>query len=302
MAIGAANTGSTSVNSGDHLQAALRPGGWGDRIVFGYMFRVVSALAAVITPALIITAWGALNGWRMTTPMLIVYGGIVGFMVLLGEIMRVGVYESRIKPRVTKKDDYAGVTPQLLAQHGPAPLSYTVSKRSLDLALTISGIVAFTPIFVIVSLLIRFDTRGPAIVRYRRIGFNGQEFNLYKFRTLDPSRNSEGTATVTRVGRFLRATSIDELPQLFNVLKGEMSLVGPRPMSVHLIRPNQDTDAPQAIDVAVELMKYTKPGITGVQLRRGAHPNSVLEYVLDRSIMRDFQILANTFVILLRKP
>ncbi len=128
----------------------------------------------------------------------------------------------------------------------PARLLYCfIFKRWLDILIASLAIVILAPILLLVALIIWVDTRGSVIYRQRRIGRYGQSFTVYKFRTMIPDRRqSDGsyagperrrahkTASdprVIRTGRFLRRTSIDELPQLFNVLRGEMSLVGPRP-------------------------------------------------------------------------
>ncbi len=98
------------------------------------------------------------------------------------------------------------------------------------------GLVALTPLFLVVGLLIRVTSRGPVFFRQRRMGRNFQTFQIYKFRTMVVDAPSKGAAItadgdprVTAIGRFLRKSKFDELPQLLNVLKGEMSLVGPRP-------------------------------------------------------------------------
>jgi len=302
MAVELTRAAPSSADSSDYLRTAFQPGGWGDRIVFGYMFRVVSAVAAVITPMLIVSAWGAINGWQMTTPMLIFYALTVIVMVSSGEAMRIGVYESRIRPKPHKSDNYAGVTQEFLQMHGHATWGYRIAKRAVDISIASLSLAAFFPIFITVGLLIRFDSRGPVVVSMRRIGRYGREFKMYKFRTFEQASDQETAATVTRVGRFLRATSFDELPQLVNVLQGDMSIVGPRPMAIaQAVLHKSSTDAGE-VNAALELMKYAKPGITGIQAQDGSHPNSVLEYVLRRSVMRDFRIMVTTVFFMLRKP
>ncbi|MFO7343148.1 MAG: sugar transferase [Bacillaceae bacterium] len=126
--------------------------------------------------------------------------------------------------------------------------AYLVTKRILDIALSVLGIIFLSPLFIIVAILIKLEDRnGPVIFKQVRVGKDGKEFTMYKFRSmvanaeeLKPKLMSQNEVTgpvfkikndprVTKVGRFIRKTSIDELPQLFNVLKGEMTLVGPRP-------------------------------------------------------------------------
>ncbi len=108
-------------------------------------------------------------------------------------------------------------------------------KRSLDIAVGMLSLIALSPVFVIVSVLILLAEGKPIIFRQSRLGREGAEFVLYKFRTMTGEKDTQGRLLpdgqrVTRVGRFLRRTTLDELPELFNVLKGDLSLVGPRPL------------------------------------------------------------------------
>ncbi len=108
-------------------------------------------------------------------------------------------------------------------------------KRIFDLVLTIPGLIVLSPLLLLVALLVRIKHGKPVIFRQMRPGYIGKPFNIYKFRTMTEARDHQGTLLpdtqrLTRLGRFLRITSIDELPELFNILRGEMSLVGPRPL------------------------------------------------------------------------
>ena len=124
---------------------------------------------------------------------------------------------------------------------------YDVAKRFFDIVLSLCGLVILSPLFLITAVAIRLDSKGPAFYSQKRIGKNGKPFKMYKFRSMcvDAEQQLERLAAlnerdgptfkithdprVTRVGRFIRKTCIDELPQLINILRGEMSLVGPRP-------------------------------------------------------------------------
>jgi len=109
-------------------------------------------------------------------------------------------------------------------------------KRAEDIAIAVATLVVLAPLMVLIAAWIRFDSPGPVLFRQRRVGFAGRDFQMLKFRTMREAVESAGVrqatrgdARVTRFGTFLRRASFDELPQLFNVLRGDMSLVGPRP-------------------------------------------------------------------------
>lgn len=115
---------------------------------------------------------------------------------------------------------------------------YLVVKRAIDIIFSILGLIILIPVFFIVSIAIKLESKGPVIFKQKRIGKNGKVFNIYKFRSMIVGAEQIGTGVyskkgdtrVTKVGRIIRATSIDELPQLLNILKGEMSFIGPRPV------------------------------------------------------------------------
>lgn len=120
---------------------------------------------------------------------------------------------------------------------GTYATAYPVLKRGLDLLLTIPALILLSPLMLAIALAIRLDTPGPALFNQQRVGQRGRLFTMYKFRSMTAGagvrmgriHKIENDTRVTRVGRILRNTSLDELPQLFNVLLGQMSLVGPRP-------------------------------------------------------------------------
>ena len=115
------------------------------------------------------------------------------------------------------------------------PEGVPTGKRLFDLALTIPGVILISPLLGLVAILVRLKLGQPVLFRQVRPGYKGKPFTLYKFRTMKVSRNAEGSLLpdserLTSLGRFLRSFSLDELPELINVLRGEMSLVGPRPL------------------------------------------------------------------------
>jgi len=115
------------------------------------------------------------------------------------------------------------------------PRGVPVSKRVLDLALTIPGLLLLSPLLAILACLVWAAHGGPILFRHRRPGLRGEPFTLLKFRTMRDLRTADGRSMpdevrLTAQGRFLRSFSLDELPEIFNILRGEMSLVGPRPL------------------------------------------------------------------------
>lgn len=137
-------------------------------------------------------------------------------------------------------------------------------KRAMDICGAVVGLVLLSPVFAITALAIKLDSPGPVIFRQARRGFNGASFDIFKFRSMsvtEPGTNmrqaTRGDARITRIGRFLRSSSIDELPQLLNVLKGEMSLVGPRPHAL-----SHDDELGQQLAQYAHRQRI-KPGITG---------------------------------------
>ena len=128
-----------------------------------------------------------------------------------------------------------------------------------DLALTAPALVVFSPLFGLLALLVRFKLGSPVFFRQMRPGLHGKPFTIFKFRTMTNARDAQGNLLpdaqrLTRFGRFLRSTSLDELPELFNVLRGEMSLVGPRPLLMQYL----DLYTPEQAR-----RHEVKPGITG---------------------------------------
>jgi undecaprenyl-phosphate galactose phosphotransferase/putative colanic acid biosynthesis UDP-glucose lipid carrier transferase len=137
-------------------------------------------------------------------------------------------------------------------------------KRSVDVLCAFVGIVMLAPLMLVTTLLIKLDSRGPVLFTQSRDGFNGRSFRVIKFRTMSVLEDglfirqaTRGDPRVTRLGRWLRWTNIDELPQLFNVLRGEMSLVGPRPHATA-----HNNAYAQSI-AAYAFRHHVKPGITG---------------------------------------
>lgn len=120
------------------------------------------------------------------------------------------------------------------------PRDVPVSKRMLDLGLTIPGLIIISPLLTVIGLMVAIAHSWPVIFSQMRAGFRGRPFPVFKFRSMTDIKDQNGEllpddARLTRLGRFLRSTSLDELPELFNVIKGDMSLVGPRPLLVQYL-------------------------------------------------------------------
>lgn len=149
-------------------------------------------------------------------------------------------------------------------QRGPLTVMEQALKRQLDLIVASAAIVVLSPLLLLISLIIKLDSSGPILFRQHRNGFNGQPFVIFKFRTMNVLENGpvieqakKVDPRVTRVGRWLRKTSIDELPQLFNVVLGDMSLIGPRPHA------RAHDDQYSRLIATYAFRHHVKPGITG---------------------------------------
>ena len=182
-------------------------------------------------------------------------------------------------------------------------------KDILDRGLASLGLVSLLPLLLVIALAVRLDSKGPALFRQTRTGRNGKPFRIYKFRTMTVQENGpvvqqarRGDTRLTRIGRILRQTSLDELPQLLNVIWGEMSLVGPRPHALA-------HDEHYGREIPDYVGRFTvKPGLTGwaqVNGSRGETPTVAdmrrwveldLSYVQNRTLALDLTILARTVV------
>ncbi len=179
-------------------------------------------------------------------------------------------------------------------------------KRLLDVVASITGLIALSPLLAAIAAAIRLEDRGPAIFRQSRVGAGGGEFTLVKFRSMPvetPNIESAEAKTlrVTRVGKLIRRTSLDELPQLVNVVVGDMSLVGPRPAL-----PTQY----ELIDLRRSNGSFLlRPGLTGLAQLEGydGMPNEVkadwdARYARAVSLKNDLRLIARTFLYLVKPP
>lgn len=197
-------------------------------------------------------------------------------------------------------------------------IAYKFVKRLIDIILSLVAIVILSPVFLIVSLVIRFDSKGKIIFGHERIGKDMKRIKVYKFRTM--YENSEeifnnfteeqkreyyvnfkldNDPRITGVGTFLRKTSLDELPQLINIIKGDMSIVGPRPIV--------EKEIPKYGECA-ETVFSVLPGLTGYWQANGRSDTTYEErvkmdmyYVKNRSLMMDLKIILKTFISVIKK-
>ncbi|KTQ98700.1 exopolysaccharide biosynthesis protein [Aureimonas ureilytica] len=195
------------------------------------------------------------------------------------------------------------------------------AKRSLDILIAVTALILLSPLMLFIIVLMKITDPGPIFFGHKRVGFDGQHFPCYKFRSMatnsaellqkllqsDPVAKAEWEASqklrndprVTRIGRILRETSLDELPQLFNVLKGDMSLVGPRPIV--------DDEIPR-YSHRISAYKRVRPGVTGMWQVNGRSDTSYAArvkfdsyYVRNWSVLLDLRILFKTVGVVLKR-
>jgi Undecaprenyl-phosphate glucose phosphotransferase len=200
-----------------------------------------------------------------------------------------------------------GDTITIELQHGPRALSERAVKRAIDFMIAASALLLLLPFLLVIAIAIKSDSSGPIIFRQRRSGFNGRQFNIFKFRTMSVQEDGDTIiqakpkdSRITRVGTWLRRTSIDELPQLFNVLRGEMSIVGPRPHALA-----HDTQYDELLR-SYAYRQHVKPGLTGWAQVHGYRGRTQtvhdmrqrvkfdLWYINNWSLALDFRILLMT--------
>ncbi len=177
-------------------------------------------------------------------------------------------------------------------------------KRSIDAILSLVAIIILSPVLAIVALLVRIKLGGPVIFKQQRPGLNEKIFTMYKFRTMTDERDADGNllpdeVRLTKFGKALRATSLDELPELFNILKGDMAIVGPRPLLVQYL---------PLYNAQQKKRHCVRPGITGYAQINGRNSISWEEkfdydiyYVANIAITLDISILFKTFKTVIKR-
>lgn len=179
-------------------------------------------------------------------------------------------------------------------------------KRFIDVTASGISLILLSPIFLIIIVLIKIDSKGPALFTQKRVGKEGKEFKIYKFRTMLTFEDSfypdgspiENYDRITKVGNILRKTSIDELPQLINIFIGDMSIVGPRPTLSYQVEKYDDNQARRL---------KVKPGLTGLAQINGRNSLSWeqkiqydIDYVENITFLSDLKIILKTFVVVFK--
>ena len=179
---------------------------------------------------------------------------------------------------------------------------YKYVKRLLDIIISLSALLVFSIPIILISIMIKKEDKGPVLFKQTRTGYKGKEFKLYKFRSMPIDNdvlNNKSENKLTKIGTFIRKTSLDELPQFINILKGDMSLIGPRPWIVEYYQ-NFTDEQKKRVDVL--------PGITGLAQATGRNNISIfekinydLEYVNNYSLLMDIKVILLTIKTVLSK-
>lgn len=170
-------------------------------------------------------------------------------------------------------------------------------KRPMDFILSLIAIIVLSPVLLVVAILVRTKLGSPVIFKQKRPGLNEKIFTLYKFRTMTDERDKFGellpdSVRLTKFGRFLRSTSMDELPELFNIIKGDMSIVGPRPLAVQYLPYYSETE---------RLRHIVRPGLSGLAQINGRNTatweerfNYDIKYVNKITFTGDLKVIIQT--------
>ena len=187
--------------------------------------------------------------------------------------------------------------------------AYLAVKRAIDILVSVLGLVLTAPIMLLTALAIKLESPGPVIFKQTRLGKHGGEFTIYKFRSMVENAEKHTGAVwakeddhrVTNVGKFIRKTRIDELPQFVNILKGDMTLVGPRPERPCLTEEFHEEHS------GFKNRLLVKPGVTGLAQIRGGYELSPREkmkfdllYIRKRNLLLDLEIILKTPVVMLK--
>lgn len=281
---------------------------------FGFLFRFVIAVVASLVFVVLMMTIGLFTQWQPGTWALWFCGGVSVAILLAGEHIRSRVYErvSEITDPHVDVEVHLSKLPEFLNTERPdgtvdsdtraefvrqelsSRQAALVIKRLIDMLFASVALIVLCPLLIAVATMVLFDVGSPIMFWQQRPGFHGKPFRLFKFRTMRPDHGDYAAGhfdpRITRVGRFLRASRLDETPQLFNVLFGQMSLVGPRALLPI------DGDA-ERLHALLEM----KPGVTGwAQIQRLKLGSTAMRYDADMyyvkhwSLWLDLKIMAIT--------
>lgn len=300
---------------GFHVEGPKGP----DGLVPGLLFRLSVTFGAAAFSFLLCIAWGVLNGWRITTPLLVAIAASFTLFVSVGELVRVrafaGIVRSKqrymdvgevrgglsIEGTVIGKDhliynERAWARPELHLRRTQSSWYHRFGKRSLDILVSLLLLIVFFPLIALLLPLVKIATGGPVLGVRTVYGAGGSEIVILNFRTVPlrkvPDGWDDGLARISRFGSLLHRTGLDRLLELINVLKGDLSLVGPEPRPLDLDRDRLPADL--------------RPGLTGLALASGHQwdesQRAVLldrYYLLYRSFRFDLLIMWRTLRLLL---
>jgi len=184
-----------------------------------------------------------------------------------------GMTQTLVRPPRTPEASFNGDGSNAPSERDPLPPGRALSKRAFDLTVSIAVLLLLTPALALIALVVRVDSRGPVFFRCRRVGFRGRPLHMLKFRKMHdratgPELTTHGDERFTRAGKWLAKLKADELPQFVNVLRGEMSLVGPRPESYDFVGHHPED---------FEEITRVKPGIMGLSQLAFAEESAILD-------------------------
>jgi len=200
----------------------------------------------------------------------------------------------------------AGLTPRFCPSKIFSMIFFRILKRGLDITISLSALIILWPVLALIAIAIKFGSKGPAVFKQKRAGKNGKPFVFYKFRAMKidaepfgPSPKSGRDPRLTKIGRILREYSLDELPQLYNILRGDMSIVGPRPLYLSQISEWSERQKKRLL---------VKPGLTGLaqisgrgEITREEKLELDVKYVETASFAADVKIVLATIARVFRR-
>ena len=288
---------------------------------FGFVYRFVAGFVSVLTWGAFLFLGGLLTDWTISPVLLVLFGIGTSLTILLAEHMRTRTFERLVeyhrleteREKNLREFDTARVS-QLLdfELSRKVPIGTLIRKSFIDRIVAFLAILLVLPLLILIAALVKVDKKGPIFVLSTRYNFDGTTFKIIRFRTTTsrPVEDPEESITklqsdprITRVGTFLRRTRLDELPQLVNVLKGDMSIVGPRPLIDYKLLGDEGGEVLSALGRIYGRLGI-KSGLTGLAQvsapGEGFSERTLeldLEYARYLSFWLDLRIVARTFAL-----